>query len=54
MIYEVTDAEVAAGAMNAALFAAAQIATTDPDLARRLEDWRAARTAGVAEEPDRG
>ena len=43
-----------AGAMNAALFAAAQIATTDPDLAARLDAWRAARTAAVAEEPDRG
>lgn len=43
-----------AGAMNAALFAAAQIATTDPDLATRLDDWRAARSAAVAEEPDRG
>ena len=42
-----------AGAMNAALFAAAQIATTDPALARRLEEWRAARTAAVAEEPTR-
>lgn len=42
-----------AGAMNAALFAAAQIATTDDDLAKRLDAWRAARTAAVAEEPDR-
>ncbi|MEM1163512.1 MAG: 5-(carboxyamino)imidazole ribonucleotide mutase [Pseudomonadota bacterium] len=43
-----------AGAMNAALFAAAMIATTDAALADRLEAWRAARTAAVAEEPDRG
>ncbi|MEM6661090.1 MAG: 5-(carboxyamino)imidazole ribonucleotide mutase [Pseudomonadota bacterium] len=43
-----------AGAMNAALFAAAMIATTDAALADRLETWRAARTAAVAEEPDRG
>ena len=42
-----------AGAMNAALFAAATIATTDPELAARLEAWRAARTADVAEEPAR-
>ncbi|MEO1493774.1 MAG: 5-(carboxyamino)imidazole ribonucleotide mutase [Pseudomonadota bacterium] len=42
-----------AGAMNAALSAAAQIATTDLDLAVRLDAWRAARTAAVAEEPDR-
>ena len=42
-----------AGAMNAALFAAAQIATTDPELAERLDAWRAARTAAVAEEPVR-
>ncbi|MEM7236258.1 MAG: 5-(carboxyamino)imidazole ribonucleotide mutase [Pseudomonadota bacterium] len=43
-----------AGAMNAGLFACAMIATTRPDLARRLEAWRAARSADVAEEPDRG
>lgn len=42
-----------AGAVNAALFAAAQIATTDPDLAGRLHAWRAARTDAVAEEPVR-
>ncbi|MEM0922247.1 MAG: 5-(carboxyamino)imidazole ribonucleotide mutase [Pseudomonadota bacterium] len=40
-----------AGAMNAALFAAAQLAIGDPDLAARLEAWRDARTAAVAEEP---
>ena len=38
-----------AGAANAALFAAAMIATTDPALAERLEAWRAAQTAAVAE-----
>ena len=43
-----------AGAMNAGLFAAALIATTDPDLAGRLQAWRDSRTAAVAEEPDRG
>lgn len=42
-----------AGAMNAALFAAAMIATTDPALAGRLQAWRDARTADVAEEPVR-
>ena len=41
------------GAMNAALFAAATIATTDPGLAERLDAWRAARTEAVAEEPVR-
>lgn len=40
-----------AGATNAGLFAAAQLAVGDPDLAARLEDWRAARTAAVGEEP---
>ncbi|MEM8698467.1 MAG: 5-(carboxyamino)imidazole ribonucleotide mutase [Pseudomonadota bacterium] len=40
-----------AGAMNAALFAAAQLAIGDPGLAARLEAWRDARTAAVAEEP---
>ncbi len=43
-----------AGAMNAALHAVAQIATTDPDLAERLDDWRSARSAAVDTEPDRG
>ena len=42
-----------AGAMNAGLFAAAMMATTDPDLAKRLSDWRAERTAAVAEGPTR-
>jgi len=40
-----------AGASNAALLAAAIIATTDPVLATRLDAWRAARTEAVAEEP---
>ena len=40
-----------AGAANAALLAAAIIATTDPELAARLEAWRAGRTGAVAEEP---
>ena len=41
-----------AGAANAALFAAAILATRDAGLAARLEAWRAAQTAAVAEAPD--
>ena len=41
-----------AGAANAALLAAAMLATTDPDLAARLDAWRAAQTDAVAETPD--
>ncbi|KQP40947.1 N5-carboxyaminoimidazole ribonucleotide mutase [Methylobacterium sp. Leaf104] len=40
-----------AGAVNAALLAAAILALTDPALAARLEAWRTAQTAGVAETP---
>ncbi|WP_419898196.1 5-(carboxyamino)imidazole ribonucleotide mutase [Roseomonas sp. USHLN139] len=40
-----------AGAVNAALLAAAMLATTDAALAARLDDYRAAQTASVAEEP---
>jgi len=40
-----------AGAVNAALIVAAQLATTDAVLAERLDEWRAARTAAVAETP---
>ncbi len=40
-----------AGAANAALLAAAIIATTDEELAARLEAWRAGRTGAVAEAP---
>lgn len=40
-----------AGAINAALLAAAVLALTDPALAARLEAWRAARTGEVAERP---
>lgn len=40
-----------AGAVNAALFAAAILAASDPALARRLNDWRQARhDAAVASE----
>ncbi|MEM6743158.1 MAG: 5-(carboxyamino)imidazole ribonucleotide mutase [Pseudomonadota bacterium] len=41
----------AAGAANAGLLAAAMLATTDTALAERLEAWRAAQTAAVAEAP---
>ena len=40
-----------AGAVNAALLAAAMLATTDETLAERLEAWRAEQTAAVAERP---
>jgi len=40
-----------AGAINAALLAAAVLALTDDDLAVRLEAFRARQTASVAEEP---
>jgi 5-(carboxyamino)imidazole ribonucleotide mutase len=40
-----------AGAINAALLAAAILAGTDLDLAARLEARRAAQTAGVADHP---
>lgn len=40
-----------AGAVNAALIVAAQLATTDDALAARLDAWRAAQTANVAETP---
>jgi 5-(carboxyamino)imidazole ribonucleotide mutase len=40
-----------AGAKNAALLAAAIIANEDADLAKRLQAWRDARTADVAEAP---
>ncbi|QUT07089.1 5-(carboxyamino)imidazole ribonucleotide mutase [Sphingobium phenoxybenzoativorans] len=41
-----------AGATNAALLAAAMLATTDDDLAGRLEVWRAKQTESVAETPE--
>jgi 5-(carboxyamino)imidazole ribonucleotide mutase len=40
-----------AGAVNAALLAAAVLALSDEALAARLEAWRAQRTAEVAERP---
>jgi 5-(carboxyamino)imidazole ribonucleotide mutase len=44
----------AAGAVNAALMAAAVLALADPPLTERLEAWRAARTNAVAEAPSDG
>ena len=41
-----------AGAVNAALLAAAVLALTDDDLAGRLDAWRARQSAAVAEHPD--
>jgi 5-(carboxyamino)imidazole ribonucleotide mutase len=41
-----------AGAANAALFAAAMLAVGDAALAGRLDAWRAAQSAAVAEMPD--
>ena len=40
------------GAINAALLAAAMLATSDEALAARLDAWRAAQTAAVAEQPE--
>ena len=42
-----------AGAVNAALFAAAILALSDPVAAAALDDWRLKQTEGVAERPDR-
>jgi 5-(carboxyamino)imidazole ribonucleotide mutase len=41
-----------AGAINAALLAAAMLATGDEALARRLEAWREKQTGSVAEAPE--
>lgn len=40
-----------AGATNAGLLAAAILSLTDPELAERLKQYRAAQSAGVAERP---
>ncbi|WP_373487732.1 5-(carboxyamino)imidazole ribonucleotide mutase [Blastomonas sp.] len=40
-----------AGAKNAGLLAASILATHDPALARRLDDWRAAQSAAVGDRP---
>ncbi len=41
-----------AGAINAALLAAAILALTDKDVAGALDDFRSRQTAGVAEQPE--
>ena len=41
----------AAGATNAGLLAAQVLALSDAELAQRVADWRAARSAAVADEP---
>jgi len=41
-----------AGATNAALLAAAILATSDDALAERLKDWRQAQTDAVADRPE--
>jgi 5-(carboxyamino)imidazole ribonucleotide mutase len=41
-----------AGAINAALLAAAILATNDPELAARLDNYREAQTGSVAETPE--
>lgn len=41
----------AAGAANAGLMAAAILALQDPALAKRLDDWRAALSASIPDEP---
>ena len=41
-----------AGAINAALLAAAMLANSDADLANRLDAWRQAQTDAVAEDPE--
>jgi 5-(carboxyamino)imidazole ribonucleotide mutase len=43
-----------AGAVNAALLAAAVLALSDEGLAGRLDQWRAAQTDGVADAPATG
>ncbi|WP_037151954.1 5-(carboxyamino)imidazole ribonucleotide mutase [Rhizobium freirei] len=40
-----------AGAVNAALLAAAVLALSDEEIADRLDEWRARQSAGVAEYP---
>jgi 5-(carboxyamino)imidazole ribonucleotide mutase len=40
-----------AGAINAALFAAAILGLSDAGIAQALDDWRQAQTQGVAEHP---
>ncbi len=41
-----------AGATNAGLLAAAMLATNDPELAARLDQWRTNQTESVSETPE--
>lgn len=41
----------AAGAANAGLMAAGILALSDPDLAKRLDDWRDVLSTSIADEP---
>ena len=41
-----------AGAFNAGLMAAQMLATEDPELARRLGEWRQEQTRNVLDHPD--
>lgn len=41
-----------AGAINAALLAASILALNDPELATRLDQWRAAQAASIPETPE--
>lgn len=41
----------ASGAMNAGLMAAQMLAVSDTELAQRVDDWRAALSASIPEEP---
>ena len=41
-----------AGAINAALLAAAILAIKHPEIAARLDDYRSAQTAAVLQHPD--
>jgi 5-(carboxyamino)imidazole ribonucleotide mutase len=41
-----------AGAINAALLAAAMLATTDQALAGKLAEWRSKQTEAVPEQPE--
>ena len=43
-----------AGALNAGLMAAGILATSDPALAQRLADWRAALSATIPDAPTDG
>ena len=41
-----------AGAKNAALLAVQILALSDPQLASKIQEWRATQTANVAENPE--